>query len=466
VTTRSRLLLAAGTVLLPVALSPLLLQPQAVFVLAAGVLAIALAVRSIAYPVALAGLPAAVIGLTGSNPFPPGAIAKVTAVWVAVGIALAVARSDQELPLQVLLTPLFMATLLLAVVLLVRLGTSLDPHYGSRKVQLFFALNVIGLAGGVLVGRRRERIELWALLTLGVSALSALALLRNLVSGHPATSVGGRFSLTDAGSPIGLSREAALGLVLAAYVLLASKRPAQQLFALLSIPVLAVAFAAGGSRGPVLGLIAGLLVLFAVFLRDAAARRRVVLIILGGTAAALLVPQLVPGGDIGRTFSVLTGGGGGLSSNGRSQLWSAAWHAFTTHPFFGIGTGSFHALGDVEFYPHNLFLETAAEWGIVGVVLLVTVLVSAVTLLRRTTTALGSAERAHVALISAVFASALVNALFSGDITDNDPIWLAAGLALGLAAGVPALARELVPARLRPAPRAESSTARSARRHA
>jgi tetratricopeptide (TPR) repeat protein/O-antigen ligase len=63
----------------------------------------------------------------------------------------------------------------------------------------------------------------------------------------------------------------------------------------------------------------------------------------------------------------------------RAGIWSVAWNIFQTAPILGYGPGSFHVLSAVEtqippgFYlvhAHNLFLQVAAEGGIVGIMLL------------------------------------------------------------------------------------------------
>src|SRR5207248_8364655 len=99
-------------------------------------------------------------------------------------------------------------------------------------------------------------------------------------------------------------------------------------------------------------------------------------LVLGAFGAALAIPQLVPGSTAGRTFSVLLGGteNGDSFSNGRLHLWGQAWRAFTSHPFLGIGTGGFGAINPIELYPHNILLETAAELGVIGLLLVLTLL--------------------------------------------------------------------------------------------
>ncbi|HEY6962930.1 MAG TPA: O-antigen ligase family protein [Gaiellaceae bacterium] len=456
-TARARLALAAGAVGLPVAFAPLLLRPQLVFVLAIAVAAVALAARSVVYPIALAGLPAVLVALAGSNPLPPGGIALLTAGWTAVGLAILVVRADDELPFRVLATPAVAATAALAVWLFVRLGSSLDASYGSRKLQLFIALDVVALVAGIVVGRVRDRVDLWAIVALLVSAAGAFALVRGVVGGHATVGVGGRLALTGSDSPIGLSRDAARGLILAVYLLMAGSGPTRRLLAIAAIPLLTIAFVSGGSRGPLLGLLAGLAAFLAYALRDPRARRRVLLVFVAAVVSVPVVGQLAPGQDVGRTFSILTGSEGGLSSNGRSQLWSAAWNAFSSHPLLGIGTGSFHALGGVELYPHNLLLEAAAEWGIVGLALVAITVAAAGKTLSRALRAAAPSEQPQAALVLGLFAAAVVNSMFSGDVTDNAAVWFAGGLAVGIARRVDALPLRLRAAPTRPARQAWTS---------
>lgn len=67
-----------------------------------------------------------------------------------------------------------------------------------------------------------------------------------------------------------------------------------------------------------------------------------------------------------------------LTNNGRLPAWKVAWHAFEHHPIGGIGAGGFenywyqHRTFDATIRDaHNLYLETLAEDGIVGFLLLI-----------------------------------------------------------------------------------------------
>jgi tetratricopeptide (TPR) repeat protein/O-antigen ligase len=66
-------------------------------------------------------------------------------------------------------------------------------------------------------------------------------------------------------------------------------------------------------------------------------------------------------------------------SSARTNIWTIGWNIFQSSPFLGYGPGSFHILSAVEaqippgfflVHAHNLFLQVAAEGGIVGIILL------------------------------------------------------------------------------------------------
>jgi O-antigen ligase len=73
---------------------------------------------------------------------------------------------------------------------------------------------------------------------------------------------------------------------------------------------------------------------------------------------------------------------GGLT--GRTELWRGAWDVFLSHPLLGIGGGAFRSVdlesGKVE---HNLVLALLAELGIIGFVLFVAIICSALACMGR-----------------------------------------------------------------------------------
>jgi len=121
-----------------------------------------------------------------------------------------------------------------------------------------------------------------------------------------------------------------------------------------------------------------------------------------------------------------------LSSNGRLDLWRAAWHQFDSRPFVGGGAGSFeqywraHRPNSLDVRDaHSLYLEAAAELGLVGFVLLVAFLGAP----------LLAARYRHAPLVSvalAAYVAFLVHAGFDWDW--EMPAVTLAGLACGVAA--------------------------------
>lgn len=76
-----------------------------------------------------------------------------------------------------------------------------------------------------------------------------------------------------------------------------------------------------------------------------------------------------PGGDLNRRFA-------SLSLNGRAVFWKAAWNQFTVHPLIGSGGATFHKywmahrpVKVLVYNAHTLELETMAELGVVGLVI-------------------------------------------------------------------------------------------------
>ena len=105
---------------------------------------------------------------------------------------------------------------------------------------------------------------------------------------------------------------------------------------------MAVSFIAAGSRGPVLGLVVGLVVLLTLALRDRRSRTRVLLVAIAAIAGAVLVGQLVPGEDVQRSLSVLTGSGNGpIVERARLRCGTRPGTCFWRHPLSVSGTGAF-----------------------------------------------------------------------------------------------------------------------------
>jgi hypothetical protein len=108
-----------------------------------------------------------------------------------------------------------------------------------------------------------------------------------------------------------------------------------------------------------------------------------------------------------------------LSGEGRYQMWTAALHAFTSHPLEGIGAGTFQfwwsAHGSIYasvINAHSLYMETLAETGLPGILLLAGLLIGGLAaMILRWRRALGP-NRALLAAMLGALTAFLVSAGF------------------------------------------------------
>lgn len=397
-----------------------------------------LATRSIAYPLGLAGFPSIVIAVSGSNPFPRGVAPLVVFAWLVLATAAALVLRPHEISTSLLMSAPVAISIVLFAYMLVRLAASTSPTYGNFKVELFLLNNLTLLAGGILLAQRTDHLDLFLVLLLVVDGISGFLLLAGI--GVDPTSPTNRTTLTGE-NVIALGIQGAQGLIVAMYLVLYAKRHWIRVFAGCMLPLSAVAWLASGSRGPVIGGVLGMLTLLAIV---TGARARLSRVLLLGTivlVAGALVDQVVPKQPLQRSLSVLTANEHGTSSNGRADLWSAAYNGFRTNPVVGTGTGSFANLtkpqacpgpGCLDRYPHNLLLESAVELGMIGLALVLAFLVVSARQVARVVR--HPVTRIPGAIVAALFISAFVTSLLTGDISGNGDLWIAAGLAVGLGA--------------------------------
>lgn len=145
------------------------------------------------------------------------------------------------------------------------------------------------------------------------------------------------------------------------------------------------------SRGWVLGFVFGAVVIGTVALRS-----------IGSTSeAAKKFTSLFAGGD--------------RSTQIRQQYYEASWAAIQQHPIFGSGPASFARSMGEYLYPHQVFLEVWADFGIVGVLVGCTLVLRA---LRRS-----ARQGLAGALLTGQLVAALVMLQFSGTFTTSYLMW-------------------------------------------
>ncbi len=237
-----------------------------------------------------------------------------------------------------------------------------------------------------------------------------------------------------------------VGIVLAAT---GGRRQRRLVVAMAAVAVMELAITS--SRGGTLAAGAGLLVLGLLFRRDLVLHRTVAMR-LAGAVVALTVVVVVVFGAAGVT-KVRPGQffrtGPGSTLDLRLEVWGAAWRMAGDHPVLGVGPDVFPVLFAAYaserfmllFGPftvangaHNLFFDTLADLGVVGLAALLWLLTAAARRLRRAWRGL-EAEEADRRLLLGGTASSLVAYLVQASFnTEEVALSLCFWTLLGLAA--------------------------------
>lgn len=171
-----------------------------------------------------------------------------------------------------------------------------------------------------------------------------------------------------------------------------------------------------GSRGALVATAAATALL--VYLSGRRVKRIIYVAVVGAVLVAVVMEFTDLGAEAVKMFQhrVLRLSIEDRYDSGRSAVYFSAWNLGLGAPMLGIGLAGFEVLGN-HIYPHNLFLETFCEGGLVGVVLLLVVLGPVLVGMARR--AAGPDPRDY-----AVFILVLVGAQFSGDLYDSRTVFV------------------------------------------
>jgi O-antigen ligase len=179
-----------------------------------------------------------------------------------------------------------------------------------------------------------------------------------------------RFS-TGSADPNAVAMILALSVPIAWYLSMAYRQPIMRWICRAYLPVGIVALALTGSRGGLLAMMVGLLIVPLTMTKLSPGRlaAAVALLALSGGLAVAYVPDRVVERLATTRESVE-----GLSLGGRFQIWKAGMHAFTHRPLAGYGAGAFKRaaspwLGGEQRVAHNSFLSVLVEQGMIGFLL-------------------------------------------------------------------------------------------------
>ncbi|OPX92108.1 MAG: O-Antigen ligase [Pelotomaculum sp. PtaB.Bin117] len=308
----------------------------------------------------------------------------------------------------------FWAVLGLGLLMLVRLPDSLFEEYGVQKIKYYLVNNMVCFFGPVLSSAVWGNPGLYRFLK-GV-LLGGLALTVYFwVSGSYLELPFNIYAVLNF-NPIEISRLIGLFILL---VVIGEVMAIPHLFVFLLAAAASAAMILLDARGPALALVIALLC--------------------GGMAAGrrefrlppvLVVPLFILLAVYVSSHYWFSPDFFSLSDNGRWQLYQAALATFGQNPVLGAGTGSYASISPVPGinYPHNLFLESAAELGLAGLAL--SLLFVFAPLLRL---ACWRKKVKETALAVSLLVFCLVNAMLSGDVPGNYLLWLAGGVAASAA---------------------------------
>jgi O-antigen ligase len=224
------------------------------------------------------------------------------------------------------------------------------------------ALYVAAVLAVMFVSERETVPQLLTGVLGAVTALSAYGLARYLVSPTIAP-LQGRLLFKPLGYANALGIFTAMGILVAIGLASWAKGGRTRLLALLPLTILLPALYLTSSRGAWVALAAGL-VAMAWFTRRIRSPVALVAVLAASVALGILL-----GSTGGQTLS--------LVGQNRPNYWAVAWQDYEAHPLLGSGAGSYGAYwfahrptGEIVQDAHSLYIETLAELGPIGLLLL------------------------------------------------------------------------------------------------
>jgi O-antigen ligase len=205
----------------------------------------------------------------------------------------------------------------------------------------------------------------------GITVVAGYGLFTYVVFDHPLNPIEGKLLFEPLGYANGLGIYAAIGTLLAVGLALSLRPPLLRLMCLAPVAILVPSLYLTGSRAAELSLAAGIVVLVRF-------SRRLPRAVTGAfAAAAAAAVALVTAASLHQEHNVLAG----LFGANRPHYWHVAWHEVELNPVLGSGAGTFERywllyrpIGSFARDAHSLYLETLAELGPIGLVLLLAAL--------------------------------------------------------------------------------------------
>ena len=218
----------------------------------------------------------------------------------------------------------------------------------------------------------------------------------------------------------------------------------KKVFALAGIGLALVSILISGSRGGMVGLVAGSIA-SAVYLRNYISMRIVgratVMVLVFAAAAVVIVISTEFGSMVQERLGTgLDTGSLETISSGRTTIWLKAYREMAAHPhsfITGLGWETYYQTGGHRYATHNVYLDRLYNLGLIGLALYVFTFANAATILRRGL-ANTHAEALPFQIATIIGLTAIVLAMSFADIEMATLyVWAFAGLALRVAISEP-----------------------------
>jgi O-antigen ligase len=263
------------------------------------------------------------------------------------------------------------------------------------------AIVYVSVVAAVLLGAERsELLQSAAGALAGVTLGILVGLIPYLFSPVPLNPIEGKLLFKPLGYANGVGIFAVLGIVLSVGLALAARSRWVRAVALAPLVALVPALYFTSSRGAWVALAAGLIATLYL-------GRRIRAKTLLGLLAVAVAAGLLLGSSRGQGFS--------LFGENRPHYWHVAWQDYKAHPVLGSGAGTYvdywlHHRPNQEFVrdAHNLYLESLAELGPLGLGLLAVALAVPLAALR-------GRQNAVVAALAGAYVAFLVHAAVDWD---------------------------------------------------
>jgi O-antigen ligase len=286
--------------------------------------------------------------------------------------------------------------------------------YAASKIYRYTTYNIVAFLIPILYFKDMLKIRRILDIIWYFNALLILISLYVIFLGGADLSI--RFDLMGRVNPIWIARALGMGILISIDWFYRNKSRWIHFLLLLYIGFSVWIIILSGSRGPLLGTIAGIMI-YIMYVKERTFWKRFGYI-LGALVLLGMIFLVLPKDMLFNKFGSVRAS---LSVLQRFALWEEAIKQIIENPVLGRGTGGYQVFSAYfGKYPHNIFLEAAAEQGIPAMIILTVFLLRPLSLIP---SLLESEKRQIVVLLFAFWTNYMLNAQLSGDITSNYQVW-------------------------------------------